>query len=83
MMSKYSIFGVDTSNTFWVMGNIKVCAWRQRLRQLWWRQRRSSDHIQELDFFFETVELKLTTEQAYKCKFQILNLFIRFGEKKY
>ena len=38
IMSKYSKFSVETFNTFWVMGYIKVFARRRR-----W-QRRSSDH---------------------------------------
>ena len=36
MISKYSKFGVDTFNIFWVMGYIKVFAQQQ--------QRQSSDH---------------------------------------
>ena len=39
MMSNYSRFGVDTFNTFCVMGYIKVFAWHQ-----WWQQRWSSNH---------------------------------------
>ena len=30
IMSKYSMFGVDTFNTFWVIGYIKNFAWQQR-----------------------------------------------------
>ena len=47
MMSKYSKFGVDALNTFWLMDYIKGFALRTF---------RSSDH-NSLTFFFETVKL--------------------------
>ena len=42
MFSKYTKFSVDTFNTIWVMGHIKVFAWWQQQQ---WRQQ-PSDHFQ-------------------------------------
>ena len=56
MMNKYSKFGVDTFNTFWVMGYIKVFAWQQQ-----WR--RSSYH-NSLTFSSKQTSFFLRNRQA-------------------
>ena len=53
MMSNYSKFGVDTFNTIWVMGNIKVFAWRLR-QWRWW----SSNH-KSLTFSLKKMSKKM------------------------
>ena len=56
-MSKHSMFGVDTFNTFWVMSYIKVFAWRWR--QQWQRWQSSIHNI-------STFSLKLTSKKWKK-----------------
>ena len=63
MMSKFSKFGVDSFNTFWVMGYIKVLHdnyfdfW-----QRWRQQQRSSDH-NNLTFSLVLIAQMILTEE--------------------
>ena len=55
-MSKYSNFGVDNSNTFWLMGYIKDFAWQQQL----YDYDNVDLAITIVNFFFEADKLKIT-----------------------
>ena len=66
MMSKYSKFGVDTFNTFWVMSYIKVFAQRQSRSQqldLFFQNRQAKNMVITVIFFVN--EFALKTSQVF------------------
>ena len=63
MMSKYSQFGADTFNTFWVMVYIKVFAWHRQQSSdhfFWNRQAKKRSFTNFVRFLFFVTSLLIT-----------------------